>query len=728
MYSLILCVVAQIQPVDYFDHALVTFTPQSSLEAERARGLGRFAGCCEPRGLGPQHRVLTPAELTLASQMGLSFEVMDANVGQSIQDARAPEGIAGTSFFDDYRTNDEIDVYLDELVALYPGVTRSIAGQSIQGRPISYLRFGTGPQTIAITAGQHAREWINPAATLWMVERVLRGAAEGEREFVDLLARTSWLVVPISNPDGYDYTHTSDRLWRKNRRNLFPDYGVDLNRNWGAGYGGPGSSSSPSSETYRGLSAFSEPETAALRTLLEAEDSLLMCLDIHSFGQLLLSPYGYQDSEPTEGMGPMLSGLALDAALDMLGSHGSLYTPIPAHDLYLASGIASDWSWDDLGAPSWTFELRPVGGAGFLLPPDQIVPTGEELTEAVISLADRLLLGRGHPIAGPTEINSALDQRVVSVVEPLPGRIIQGATLYLEQPGVPLAVFTENLGENRIGANLEGLLSECGAQINWWLEAFDNEGTTYRIPLDGGYDIRRGTGERLFAADGESEDNFQVINSQGLTDGAWSRGVPAGAADRGDPPSDADGSGSCWLTDNIAGNSDVDGGSTTLRTPVIAGVDVDTQVVYSRWFSTVSGGNPGQDRFMVEASFDGGQSWQLVEEVGPGNADCGGGWHQVVVRASDIDGFTPTDTFQLQFIADDDSPGSVVEAGIDALVVERVSCTGRIEDLNGDGTVGFSDLVELLSYFGPCSGCAADFNGNGTVDFEDLVQLLSAWG
>ena len=189
------------------------------------------------------------------------------------------------------------------------------------------------------------------------VEHILKKANEGDRVFVDLLERTSWLVVPISNPDGYAYSHTTDRLWRKNRRNLFPNVGVDLNRNWGAGYGGPGSSSNPADETYRGVGAFSEPETAALQSLLEAEENLLMCLDIHSFGQLLLSPYGYQDSEPTEGMGPMLSGLAFDAALDMLGTHGSLYTPIPAHDLYLASGIASDWSWDDLGAPSWTFEL-----------------------------------------------------------------------------------------------------------------------------------------------------------------------------------------------------------------------------------------------------------------------------------------------------------------------------------------------------------------------------------
>ncbi|RZO55887.1 MAG: hypothetical protein EVA77_03825 [Phycisphaeraceae bacterium] len=719
---------SQLQPVDYTDHALVTFTPQSTLEAERIRNLGRFAGCCEPRGLGPQHRILTPAELNLAGQMGFSFEVTTNNVGQAIQEARAPQGLVGTSFFDDYRTNEEIDDFLDQLVATYPGVSRSVAGQSIEGRPIHFLRFGSGPQTVAITAGQHAREWINPAATLWMVENILKKANEGDRVFVDLLERTSWLVVPISNPDGYAYSHTTDRLWRKNRRNLFPNVGVDLNRNWGAGYGGPGSSSNPADETYRGVGAFSEPETAALQSLLEAEENLLMCLDIHSFGQLLLSPYGYQDSEPTEGMGPMLSGLAFDAALDMLGTHGSLYTPIPAHDLYLASGIASDWSWDDLGAPSWTFELRPVGGVGFLLPPDQIVPTGEELTEAVRSLAERLLLGRGRPIAGPSGLTSQLNQRLVSVLEPLPGRTMQGSTLYLDGPEGPIGFFTEDLGDNRIAANLQGVLLECTSGTTWWLEAFDNEGTTYRIPLDGGYPIRQGSGTVLFSGDGEASLGLEVINSSDLSDGAWSRGVPAGAGDRGDPTSDADGSGSCWLTDNVSGNSDVDGGSTTLRTPPVAGVDGNTQVTYSRWFHTVAGGNPGQDRFVVEASFDGGQTWQQVEEIGPGNADCGGGWRQVTVQASDLDGFVPTDAFQLQFTARDDDPGSVVEAGVDAIVIDRVGCDVLVEDLDGDGTVGFGDLVLLLSSFGPCDNCPADFNGNSAVDFEDLVRLLSAWG
>ena len=99
----------------------------------------------------------------------------------------------------------------------------------------------------------------------------------------------------------------------------------------------------------------------------------------------------------------------------------------------------------------------------------------------------------------------------------------------------------------------------------------------------------------------------------------------------------------------------------------------------------------------------------------------------MTVQASDLDGFLPTDVFQLQFTARDDNPGSVVEAAVDAIVIDQVSCNVLTEDIDGDGTVGFGDLVLLLSSFGACDSCPADFNGNGSVDFEDLVRLLSAW-
>ena len=68
--------------------------------------------------------------------------------------------------------------------------------------------------------------------------------------------------------------------------------------------------------------------------------------------------------------------------------NGKLYTPGPASDLYLASGISIDWTYGDQGVYSWTVELRPRGFPGFELPPNQIVPTVEENFAGLFELFD----------------------------------------------------------------------------------------------------------------------------------------------------------------------------------------------------------------------------------------------------------------------------------------------------------------------------------------------------
>lgn len=109
------------------------------------------------------------------------------------------------------------------------------------------------------------------------------------------------VVAPVVNPDGYEYSHTNNVLWRKNRqRNSNPSCpGVDLNRNWSAGWGDPtGSSDNPCSETYRGNESFSEPESQALRDLVLAWfDRLTLHLSIHSYGGYILYPWFYTKTD-----------------------------------------------------------------------------------------------------------------------------------------------------------------------------------------------------------------------------------------------------------------------------------------------------------------------------------------------------------------------------------------------------------------------------------------------
>lgn len=124
--------------------------------------------------------------------------------------------------------------------------------------------------------------------------------------YEDILSQVDLYIVPVANPDGYEYTHTSERMWRKNRR---PDAnpscaGVDLNRNFGFHWGGPGSSNNKCTEIYRGTEAFSEPESDNMRRFIEAKKAegvnWRAYYAIHSYAQMWLVPWGWTYDLPED--------------------------------------------------------------------------------------------------------------------------------------------------------------------------------------------------------------------------------------------------------------------------------------------------------------------------------------------------------------------------------------------------------------------------------------------
>ena len=163
-------------------------------------------------------------------------------------------------------------------------------------------------------------------------------------------------------------------------------------------------------------------------------------------------------------------------------------------------------------------------------------------------------------------------------------------------------------------------------------------------------------------------------------EGRWERAIPNNG-DRGDPAEDVDttGNGFCFVTDNNnAGgdtNSDVDGGETILTSPVMSAVGApnDTAFIsYYRWYSNDFGADPNADIFVVEISNDGGATWVNLETVGPAGPGTAGGW--IFVEEAVADFVVPTNNMRVRFTASDFGAGSVVEAGVDAVRIDLVSC------------------------------------------------------
>lgn len=228
-------------------------------------------------------------------------------------------------------------------------VTLESVGKSTEGRDIVMLKIsksgGGSKPGIWIDGGMHAREWISPATVTYIANKLITNR-NGEAD--DLLDMFDWYIVPVANPDGYEYTHTNDRFWRKTRSGTPSWYckqGVDPNRNWDYKWGLSGSSRDPCSDIYAGPRPFSEPETKALsRKILSLKNQLKMYLTFHSYSQLWLIPYGYSKQVKPADYNELVR-LASVGKSALEKTYGTRYQMGTAPDLlYEASGGSDDWA------------------------------------------------------------------------------------------------------------------------------------------------------------------------------------------------------------------------------------------------------------------------------------------------------------------------------------------------------------------------------------------------
>ncbi|UCD75006.1 MAG: hypothetical protein JSV91_14610 [Phycisphaerales bacterium] len=313
----------------------------------------------------------------------------------------------------------------------------------------------------------------------------------------------------------------------------------------------------------------------------------------------------------------------------------------------------------------------------------------------------------------PTEITVQIEDRDESYV---PG---SGMLFYRYDGGTYHSIPLESLGGDLYLATLPP--ADCDAVPEYYFCAEGDGRTMVFSPFDAPNSVYTAIVGVLTVA---VEDDFETDSGWTVEDyqvdtGTWERAVPVGSGgSRGDPPSDYDGSGKCYVTGN-GYDEDIDGGPTRLISPTydLTGVP-DPYVNYARWFYN---DDQDQDRLMCEISDDNGATWILMESV-TGSS----GWHCASFRVADF--VTPNDQIRFRFSADDNPNDSVTEAGLDALRITSFSCDDVCpEDVDGSGVVDIDDLFEILAHWGEGPG-TWDVNNDGMVDIDDVFAVLAAWG
>ncbi|CAO1362765.1 unnamed protein product [Diamesa serratosioi] len=299
--------------------------------------------------------------------------------------------------FDRYYRHDEINEYLENQSS--SKVQVKTVGKSFEGREIKTITITNGDgkkkNSVFIDAGIHAREWIAPATALYLVDQLL----DSNSSYSKVLDQMDIVIMPVVNPDGYEYSHSKQRLWRKTRsfsKSLYSEWylyciGTDGNRNFDFHWGEIGASSECSAETYRGKKAFSELETQALRDAVESiKEDCKFYLTLHSFGQYLLYPWGYTEELPETWKD--LHEVANAGADAIYNSTGAIYTVGSSTNvLYAAAGGSDDWAFAVTDVPiSFVMELPGGGNLGFDLPARDIDKTVKESAVGIFAMIVRV--------------------------------------------------------------------------------------------------------------------------------------------------------------------------------------------------------------------------------------------------------------------------------------------------------------------------------------------------
>ncbi len=285
-----------------------------------------------------------------------------------------------------FYTFNEIVAQLDSMYLQYPDIItqKFQIGTSQEGRPIWAVKISDNPNIsenepkVGYDALIHAREPQSMASMMYFMWYLLQNYGINP-EVTYLVNNREMFFVPCFNPDGYEYNRQTNPngggMWRKNRRNNGGSYGVDLNRNFGYmwGYDNSGSSPDPTSETYRGPSPFSEPESQAVRDFA-IQNNYKTHFNMHSYQNAFLYPWGYINSLTPD------NPIYVEFSTDMCSFNG--YTHGNSSQIlgYNSNGSVRDWMYGEQTTKQKIFGYTVEIGSssdGFWPPTNRIFPLAQ---------------------------------------------------------------------------------------------------------------------------------------------------------------------------------------------------------------------------------------------------------------------------------------------------------------------------------------------------------------
>jgi hypothetical protein len=514
-----------------------------------------------------------PGDRDRIESLGLRHETLVRGIGRvKAERNRAALGrrlTFGNGSMGGFYTHDEAMAVIDSLLNNDPnGIIAGpdTLGTGHRGGAVVMFKISDNPGVdedepeILYDAVHHAREPMGMMSLLYFVEYLLAGYGS-DPEVTHLVDSREMYFIPFVNPDGYAVNESvyfeqgEFGYWRKNARDnngngvFDEDDGVDLNRNYGYmwGFDNIGSSPDPTSAVYRGPGPFSEPETGAIRTFCWGREFLLG-LNYHSYSDLLIYPWGYNDAETPDSLSYR------EVAENLTRFNNYQYGTGMETVGYQTNGDADDWMYGEQVEKPKILSMTPeVGHAydGFYPPAERILPLAQENLQANLALArtaggwarvdgepavdDSGGDGNGHADPGET-VDIRIGLRNAGLTTTLTG--IQ-AVLSSPHPMVHPVVPTASFGDL---APLGGTSDNSGDPFRVTLDDSipPGERITFRLDLtaDGGYASRdsfhiiAGTPLTLFADGAEADvGNFDAVGW-----GIDSRYAHAGAASFSDSP------------------------------------------------------------------------------------------------------------------------------------------------------------------------------------------------